>query len=149
MKSDSDSLFHWFISYITFFDNGGIYSCGSNQGRSNVVKNINNNFILELSTSWKFLKFINKFLHFLGHTHTQTNKKYLFRTSIHQVFSIGTCQFWSKNVEVWVIRARTNVVYKFNEIFQTNKFFTTTIEWTTEVSGWNIEKMSLKNKQKK
>ena len=94
------------------------------------------------------MKFINKFLHFVGHTHIHTNKNYLFRTSIHQAFSIGTCQFWSKNDEIWVIRARANGVYKFSEVFQTNKFLTTTIEWTTEVPGWNTEKMSLKNKQK-
>ena len=87
-------------------------------------------------------------MHFVGHPHIHTNKNYLFRTSIHQAFSVGTCQFWSKNDEIWVIRARTNGVYKFSEVFQTNKFFTTTIEWTTEVPGWNTEKMSLKNKQK-
>ena len=95
------------------------------------------------------MKFINKFLHFVGHTHIHTNKNYLFRTIIHQAFSIGICQFWSKNDEVWVIRARTNGVYKFSEVFQTNKFFTLTIEWTTEVPDWNTKKMSLKNRQKK
>ena len=146
MKSGSDSIFHWFISYIFFFffDNGGIYSCDSNQAWSNVVKNINNffhewntvfiaystidfllffffdtacifvlsvtkskagqvisnNFKLVLSIWWNFLKFINKFLHFVGHTHTRTNKKYRFRTRIHLAFNIGTCPFWSKNVDL-------------------------------------------------